>query len=128
MLKDRAKRLKADLPMVFLALRHKDTPLAAKLVAGLAVVYALSPIDLIPDFIPVLGLLDDIIILPLLIALAIKLIPQVVLDECRSEAANIWASGKPKRWRYAILIVAIWLVMVGGICLQIVRRYGEGGI
>ena len=67
-LKERATQLKIDIPAVFLSLKSKDTPLAAKLVAGITVVYALSPIDLIPDFIPVLGCLDDIIILPALIS------------------------------------------------------------
>ena len=63
-LKARAKKLKADTPAIFLALKDKNTPLPAKIAAAVAVGYALSPIDLIPDFIPVLGYLDDLIILP----------------------------------------------------------------
>ena len=74
-LKQRADKLKKDIPALFLALKAKETPLAAKILAGLTVAYALSPIDLIPDFIPVLGYLDDVILLPALVALTVKLIP-----------------------------------------------------
>lgn len=63
-LKERAQKLKTDIPAVFLALKEKRTPFLAKMIAAVVVVYALSPIDLIPDFIPVLGYLDDLIILP----------------------------------------------------------------
>ena len=81
--KDRAKQLKADIPALVLSLRSRDTPVGAKILAGITVAYALSPIDLIPDFIPVLGYLDDLIILPALIALTVKLIPKDVFDSCR---------------------------------------------
>lgn len=74
-LKERAKKLKADVPTIFLALKDNDTPILAKILAGVIVAYALSPIDLIPDFIPVLGYMDDVILLPALIALTVKLIP-----------------------------------------------------
>lgn len=74
-LKERARQLKEDIPVVFLCLKRKDTPFGAKILAGITGVYALSPIDLIPDFIPALRYLDDIIILPALIALTVKLIP-----------------------------------------------------
>ena len=70
-LKERPKTLKKNIPAVFLALKDKETPILAKVLAGITVAYALSPIDLIPDFVPVLGYLDDVIILPLLIALTI---------------------------------------------------------
>jgi uncharacterized membrane protein YkvA (DUF1232 family) len=95
-LKARAKQLKVDIPAVFIALRKKDTPFAAKILAFIAVAYALSPIDLIPDFIPVIGLLDDIILLPVLIAIVIKLIPPEVFAECRKEAEGLWTDRKPK--------------------------------
>ena len=111
-LKDRAKQLKIDLPAVFIALGKKDTPVLAKIIAGLTVGYALSPIDLIPDFIPVIGYLDDLIILPALITLTIKLIPPGVFEECRRASADLWANGKPKKWYYAIPIVLIWLVIM----------------
>ncbi len=111
-LKERAKQLKTDIPAVFIALRKKETPVLAKVLAGIAVAYALSPIDLIPDFIPVLGYLDDVLILPGLVALVIKMIPPAVFKECRKEAENLWANGKPKRWYYALPIVAVWALLV----------------
>lgn len=112
-LKEKAKQLKTDIPAVFLCLKSKDTPLVAKLLAGLAIAYALSPIDLIPDFIPVIGYLDDIIILPVLIALTIKLIPKDTFDKYRKEAEGMWQSGEPKKWYYTIPIVMIWLFVIG---------------
>ena len=111
-LKARAKQLKTDLPAVFLALKRKETPWTAKLLAGLTIGYALSPIDLIPDFIPVLGYLDDLILLPALVALTIRLIPAEVMASCRAEAEGLWQDGKPKRWYYAIPIVLLWLLIV----------------
>jgi len=111
-LKERAKKLKTDIPAVFVALKKKETPLAAKILAGITIVYALSPIDLIPDFIPILGYLDDLIILPILIAFTIKLIPKEIFRECQKESANLWDGGKPKKWYYAIPIVLFWLVVI----------------
>jgi len=110
--KERAKQLKTDIPAVFIALRRKRTPIPAKILAGVAVAYALSPIDLIPDFIPVLGYLDDVILLPALIALTIKLIPDDVFAECRKESEDLWANGRPKKWYYAIPIVVFWLLII----------------
>lgn len=111
-LKERAKKLKTDIPAVFIALRKKETPLAAKIIAGITIGYALSPIDIIPDFIPVLGLLDDLIILPALISITIKLIPENIFKECRTESENLWENGKPKKWYYAIPIIIFWLLIV----------------
>lgn len=111
-LKERAKQLKKDIPVVFIALRKKETPMIAKFFAGITIIYALSPIDLIPDFIPVLGYLDDVIILPCLIALTICLIPPDMFAECRIRAEGIWADGKPKKWSFALPIVAIWLIII----------------
>lgn len=111
-LRKRAEQLKKDVPAVFLALKDKDTPIIAKIFAGMTVVYALSPVDLIPDFVPVLGYLDDIILLPLLITLTIRLIPADKLEECRQKAEGMWSDGKPKKWYYAIPIAAIWLLIV----------------
>ncbi len=112
-LKERARQLKTDIPAVMLSLKSKDTPLAAKILAGITVGYALSPIDLIPDFIPVLGYLDDIIILPMLIALTVRLIPQDIFERCRKEAKGMWQDGKPERWYYAVPIVLFWLCVIG---------------
>ena len=111
-LKARAKQLKTDLPAVFLALKRKDTPWTAKALAAMTIGYALSPIDLIPDFIPLLGYLDDLILLPALVALTIRLIPAEVLASCRAEAEGLWKDGKPKRWYYAIPIVLFWLLIL----------------
>ncbi|HEX2944498.1 MAG TPA: YkvA family protein [Clostridia bacterium] len=111
-IKERARQLKKDIPAVFLALGKKGTPWYAKALALLTVGYALSPIDLIPDFIPVLGYLDDVIILPALVAATIKLIPKEVIDQCRTESEQLWKNGKPKKWYYAIPIVLIWVILV----------------
>lgn len=120
-LRERAKQLKTNIPAVFLALKRRETPWIAKLLAGLTVGYALSPIDLIPDFIPVLGYLDDLIILPALIALTCRLIPAEVMEECRAEAEGMWRDGKPKRWYYAVPIVLIWLLIAFLIVRAVVR-------
>lgn len=111
-LQERAKKLKTDIPAVFLALKDKKTPWYAKLFAALTVAYALSPIDLVPDFIPVLGYLDDLIILPLLVALTVKFIPKDIFEEYRKQAQDLWQNGKPKKWYYAIPIVLVWLAII----------------
>lgn len=111
-LKRRAKQLKTDIPAVFLALKHPGTPWYAKTLAALAVAYALSPIDLIPDFIPVLGYLDDLLLLPGLVALTLKLLPSEVLEECREKAEELWQDGKPKKWYYALPIAALWALII----------------
>ncbi|MDF2486188.1 MAG: rane protein [Herbinix sp.] len=111
-LKERALRIKTDIPAVFIALKRKDTPLLPKIIAGITIVYALSPIDLIPDFIPVLGYLDDLIILPALIALTIKFLPEEILQSSRLEAEGLWSNGKPKRWCYAMPIIILWVIVL----------------
>ena len=111
-LKERARKLKQDVPAVFHALKDRDTPLLAKILAGVTVAYALSPIDLIPDFVPVLGYLDDVLLLPALIALTVKLIPKKVWERCQAESDNMWKDGKPKKWYFAIPVVLIWLLIV----------------
>ena len=111
-LKARASKLKTDIPSLFLALKDKETPILAKIFAGIAVSYALSPIDLIPDFIPVLGYLDDVIILPMLLVITLKFIPKDMIEKYRKEAQGMWQSGKPKKWYYAIPIVVIWLLVL----------------
>ena len=111
-LKEWAKKLKRDVPAVFLALKDLETPLFAKIMAAVTVAYALSPIDLIPDFIPVLGYLDDVLLLPALIALAIKLIPKEVWKRCQAESENMWVDGKPEKWYFAVPIILIWLLIL----------------
>lgn len=101
-----------EVPAVFLALKDGETPLAAKILAAITVGYVLSPIDLIPDFIPVLGYLDDVILVPALIMMTVKLIPTSVWERCLIEADDLWKDGKPRKWYYAIPIVAIWLLLI----------------
>lgn len=111
-LKEKAKQLKTDIPAIFLCIKSRDVPLVAKVLAGITVVYALSPIDLIPDFIPVFGYLDDLIILPVLIVLTIRMIPKDIFARVKKEAEGLWINGKPKKWYYAIPIVMIWLLFI----------------
>lgn len=106
-LKERARQLKADIPAVYLAIKDPATPWFAKTLALVTIAYALSPIDLIPDFMPVLGYLDDIILLPFLIALTIKLIPQNIWEESREQAS----SRPAKKWYYAMPILLVWIVV-----------------
>lgn len=116
---ERVKKLKADISAIFLALKRPKTPLIAKIAAGVTVAYALSPIDLVPDFIPVLGYLDDLLILPLLVTLTIRLIPKSVFESCREEAKDLWQHGQPKRWYYAFPVVFLWIM----VSVLIVRRF-----
>ncbi len=111
-LKQRVSQLKSDIGAVYFALRHRDTPWYAKVVAGITVAYALSPVDLIPDFIPVLGYLDDVVVLGLLLILVIKLIPNTVMKQCRERAKDLWQGTAAKRWVYALPIIAIWLILL----------------
>ena len=109
--KERARALKREIVVLYFAVRDPRTPLAAKLIAGLVVAYALSPIDLIPDFIPILGYLDDLILVPLGIALCLRLIPAPVLAEARLRAAAL--ASKPRNYVAAALIIAVWLLVAG---------------
>ncbi len=111
-LKEKARTIKTYIPALFIAMKRKDTPVIAKIFAGITVGYALSPIDLVPDFIPVLGYLDDLIILPLLAALTIKLIPVEIMQECKAESEDMWNNGKPKKWYYAIPIIVLWIIVI----------------
>ena len=111
-LKERAKKLKEDIPAVFIALKDPKTPWAAKILAGLTVGYALSPIDFIPDFIPVLGYLDDLVILPALIALTIRHIPEDVWEQSLQKSRGLWQDGRPKKWYYALPVLLIWCLII----------------
>lgn len=108
-LKERASRLKSEVYTLYLVARDPRTPWFAKLLAGVVVAYAFSPIDLIPDFIPVFGYLDDLILLPLGIWLAIKLVPPEVIEDCRTRADASVASAGPVNRSAAVVIVIIWL-------------------
>jgi len=101
-----------NIPIIFVALKKRGTPATAKILAGIIVGYALSPIDIIPDFIPIFGLLDDLIVLPLLISLVIKMIPDEILSECRIEAEGLWSHGRPTKWFYSLPIFLLWGFMI----------------
>jgi uncharacterized membrane protein YkvA (DUF1232 family) len=105
-------RLATRLLALWKLVRHRDTPRAPKLIALLVLAYALSPIDLIPDFIPVIGLLDDIILVPMGIALAVRLTPPH-LWQARMAEAEASADKLPKLWWGVLLIALIWLVLLG---------------
>lgn len=112
-LKSWAKRIKRDGVTLWFAAKNPRTPWYAKALGALVVAYALSPIDLIPDFVPVLGYVDDVLLLPGLILLAIKLLPVDVLAECRGQA-DAWMASKgmkPSSRAGAVMVVVLWLAM-----------------
>jgi len=111
-LKTKAKELKLNMSALWLAYKRKDVPIIAKIFIIMAVGYALSPIDLIPDFIPVLGYLDDLLIVPFLVFISLKFIPKDIMIECREQAKDLWKDGKPKKWYYAIPIILIYLLII----------------
>lgn len=108
-IRQRAKQLKSELFVLFHAYRDPRVPLHAKLFVMAVVAYAFSPIDLVPDFIPVLGYLDDLILVPLGIILAMRMIPAEVLEDCRAKAVQTKLSGKPRNWIAGTLIILIWI-------------------
>ncbi|WP_419542765.1 YkvA family protein [Negativibacillus massiliensis] len=110
--KEKLRQLAEDIPALCLAMKEKDTPFLAKILAGTAVIYALSPIDLIPDFIPVIGYLDDLILLPLLVALTLKLIPDETFERCREQARQMYQQGMKKHWYYMLPIILIWAILI----------------
>ena len=122
-LKARAKSLKGEVYAIYLAARDPRTPWYAKAMIAFIVAYALSPIDLIPDFIPVLGYLDDLLLLPMGIYLALKLIPEEVLIDARCRASEV-PSNLPKRWSAALIIIILWLVALVVVGMMIARYFG----
>lgn len=109
--KHTAKRLKSETQALYLAYRHPRTPWYAKVFAGLVIAYAFSPIDLIPDFIPVLGYLDDLLLVPLGITFAIKMIPPEVMADCRMQVEIERENKKPGYWLSAVIIIVIWVTL-----------------
>lgn len=107
-----ARRIKRDSVTLWFACRHPATPWLPKALCAFVVAYALSPIDLIPDFIPVLGYIDDALLLPGLIWLAVRLLPPIVLEDSRKQADEWMAQqgSKPRSYVGAAVIVALWLV------------------
>jgi uncharacterized membrane protein YkvA (DUF1232 family) len=122
--KERVRALEKETLTLYLSLRHPRVPWYAKALALLVVGYALSPIDLIPDFVPVLGYLDDLILVPLGIMLVIRLIPEEVLAECRHQAKGNIKQAKRLATISAAVIVAIWIaagVIIGWLVIRAVN-------
>ena len=106
-----AKNLKRSIGILMFALKHPECPILAKIIGWFTVIYALSPIDLIPDCIPVLGYLDDLIIVPIGIYLTCKLIPKKVWEEAERKFKEEERSKPPKDWRGAAMVILIWLLI-----------------
>jgi uncharacterized membrane protein YkvA (DUF1232 family) len=107
-----ARVLKTETYAVYLACKHPLTPWPARLLGALVVAYALSPVDLLPDWIPGLGYVDDLVLIPLGVSLMLRLIPPSVMEECRAEAARRIGELKPKLWAAGAVIVAVWVVIL----------------
>ena len=121
-LKECLRHLKGETFALYLAARHPQTPWYAKIFVAGVVAYAFSPIDLIPDFVPVLGLLDDLILVPIGIAIAIRMIPPAVLTECRVRAQAMMADEKPSSRVAAIVIIGIWVLVAALFALWVIDR------
>ena len=120
-LKRKAAGIKKEITALYYAYRHPDTRIISKLLILFTIGYALSPVDLIPDFIPVLGYLDDIIIIPALILLSVKTIPKQVMAECRIKAEK-----EPVRlndnWFFGVLFISIWAGLLAFFILKIIQE------
>ena len=119
-IKQWAKTLKKDIVVVWLVAKDERTPVWIKILALITAAYALSPIDLIPDFSPVLGYLDDIIIVPLGLLLVIKLTPKEIIDDCRMRT-SLLAERPVNRWAAGVIIL-IWLLFLGYLALYFINR------
>lgn len=111
-IKEYAQQAQQDIPALFLALKRQDTPIFAKFFALFTIGYALSPIDFIPDFIPIIGYFDDFIFLPILASITIRLIPAGIFLQCREEAENLWHNGRPQKWYYALPVILLWILVI----------------
>lgn len=121
-IKEIAKRIKREVGALYLASKRSDVPLYAKVISIIVVGYALSPIDLVPDFIPVIGYLDDLLLVPLGIYFTLKLIPKHIMEECRQQAENIFSKGKPKNWIAGAIIICIWIIVIIYILIKLIRK------
>jgi uncharacterized membrane protein YkvA (DUF1232 family) len=126
-LRSRARALKAETYALYLACRDPRTPWHAKLLATIVLAYALSPLDLIPDFVPVLGYVDDLILVPAGIALTLRLIPPEVIAECR-QRARAESARLARSWRAGAVIIALWVLtaLVVARCALAVLPPGAG--
>ncbi|WP_309088548.1 YkvA family protein [Domibacillus sp.] len=121
-LKKWARQLKRQLFMLYFVCRDPRVPWYAKLFTACVVAYAFSPIDLIPDFIPVLGYIDDILLVPLGIFFALKMIPKPVAADCEEQAQKLMKDGKPKNWTASVFVLLIWAAVLTWVGLWIWRR------
>ncbi|MDY6873669.1 MAG: YkvA family protein [Chloroflexota bacterium] len=119
--KTKARELKRQTYLLYLAYRSPDTPWYAKLFGALVVAYAFSPVDLMPDFIPILGYLDDLILVPVGIALGLKMIPEEVLVEAQIQAESEFLESKPQNWVVGGIIIAIWVIVLALVVFWTVR-------
>lgn len=110
-LKQWARNLKNEIIAMYFVMKHPKTPLYVRILVAIVVGYALSPIDLIPDFVPIFGYIDDMILLPLGIALIIKIVSKNILQECREKAKNNPTVSKPKIWIAAYIIILLWFTV-----------------
>lgn len=117
------KKLKREIFTLYYAYQNPHTPFFAKFVTILVVAYAFSPIDLIPDFIPILGYLDDLILLPIGIMLAIKLIPQEILLQSQEEARLRSSEQNPKNWVAGTMIMLLWIMILVGVTYFLVYKW-----
>lgn len=122
--KQRGRQLKREAYVVYLAFRDPRTPWYAKLLAVAILAYVFSPIDLIPDFVPLLGSLDDLVLVPLGVALLLRLIPPAVLADCRLRAEALAERGRPMRLVGAAVIVGLWLAAVVAVAVIAARLSG----
>ena len=107
----RVRKIKVETYTLYLAYKDPRVPVYAKVFTACVVGYAFSPIDLIPDFIPVVGYLDDLVLVPLGIFLALKMIPEAVLEEYREKALEILSGDRPRNWVAAAVVLSIWLII-----------------
>ena len=121
--KQKAKELRVETYALYLAARDPRVPWYAKIFAACVVAYALSPIDLIPDFIPVLGYLDDLVLVPFGIALTLKMIPPAVLAECRRRAETTMAENNPTSRVAAGVIIVIWIALAAGVIVLMAKSF-----
>jgi uncharacterized membrane protein YkvA (DUF1232 family) len=120
-LKDKARKLKIEITTLYYAYQDPKLGLLPKIIILFTLGYALSPIDLIPDFVPVLGYLDDLVIVPALISLSIKLIPEEILASAREKAIKEPIKLKKNNWFFALLFISIWVILIVVIVLKIIK-------
>ena len=122
-LKDKSRKLKIEITTLYYAYQDPKLGLLPKIMILFTLGYALSPIDLIPDFIAVLGYLDDLVIVPALISFSIKLIPKEILASAREKAIKEPLKLKKNNWLFALLFLSIWVVLIAVIVLKIIKVF-----